>query len=1462
MSTQQPFLSDILSEGPVKQYDILDFDEIRNQTMDNVKAAVQRRFPMSNERYSLELEDLDYDGSDKYSIKDQKEAILKGRSLGRKLRGRWMLRDVATGDVVQKGKKSTVLNVPYLTQRGTYIRNGHEMVMGHILRLNPGVYTRKKANGQFEAQVNVTQGTGMGFRVYMDPSNGVFNMRKGGVNTRLYPILRSMGVDDDALKASWGEDLLNANKKAATGTMVTRNLQKIMPMEKEGSAEAFTLTPDDGKRFLEDFGTMQVDPRSTELTLGRAHKNVTPDLLIDTTSKLLRIAQGKTNPDKRDGMEFQKVFGPADLFAERILKDGGKLSRNLLWKATNRGNIDFIQSGILNKHVDSIFNESKLAQYIDGSSPFDALDSATKITRIGTGGIGGTDTAPDEMRMVQPSFKGFVDPIRSPESLRAGLDMYMAYGAKKGSDGLLYNTFTDAKTGKPMSLSSSDAATANVATAEYMDSKEKYIPIVKGDGVKIVPREEVDYFMPDSQKLFSLGANMVPMLSGIKGMRLLMGSKYAGQSMPLVSREAPLVKSSTAEGGSIERKVGSYLGANKAKGSGVVKAVRKDRIDVEYLDGTKDSYELYDNFPANQKGYLRSTPKVKAGNIFKKGDILSTSNYTDDEGRSAMGTNLRTAYISWKGKNYEDAFVISASAAKKLTSEHMYHNRVPKDKSVILDKNKYLAKYPGKFTSEQFEKIGDDGKIKPGTVVQKGDPLILAMKENQPSPGTMGRRTFNNMVETWDHDHPGVITDVVSGKNHHMVYARANIPALEGDKISNRYGNKGVIAEVIPDDRMPTDKKGRAYDVLMSPLSVVSRTNPSQLIEVVMGKIAEKTGKAVEMPAFTPENYVDVALRELKKHNMSDTENLTDPGSGKDIPDVLTGNAYVFKLKHTAEAKESGRGTGGYTLEDTPSKGGYEGSKRFGNLVIGALAGHNAMEVLKDAKLIRGQSNDEFWRSFKNGETPVMPGEPLVHKKFFEALKGSGIALNKTKNSIDVFGMTNKELNDMTGGREVKNSNTFDQKHYRPMEGGLFGSDVFGQDGNQWGFIQLDEPVVNPIMTDSLRRILNMTKKSFEAIAEGREEHEGATGGAALKKALENVNLTKEINYEKQVLHKATGTRRSNSIKRFRALSALKEQKIRPEEFIFDRIPVLPPSFRQITKSGDMTMVADVNYLYKKVLDARDDLRAAKKNLPPEYWEAPRTDLYKAWNAVTGLADTDDTKLQQKNVGGLLKWVFGKGSPKHGAFQRKMIATSTDMVGRGTVTPNPALKLNQVGLPESQAWSIYEPFIVRKLRGAGYSGTDALKMVASKNKTAYSALQQAVKERPVMVNRAPTLHKFSIMGFWPVLTKGNTLQVSPSIVEPFGMDFDGDNANFHVPVSAKAAQEVVDKMMPEKNLLDVRGFKSHYNPIREYVQGIHLASRQKEGKPVHTFATKAEAVEAYKKGTIDVDDPIKIVGEK
>lgn len=229
MEAHQKFIADVhgTTGRAGEEHAPDDYPRIRELTLNKVRDAAVRRFPLENERHRLELTDVDYEDLKPYTLAEQKRAILEGRSLYKRLKGRWRLVDKESGREVSKTNRTTVMRVPWLTDRGTYVRNGHEEVLANQMRLVPGVFARKRDDGTPEAHVNVKQGSGRLFKVRMDPATGVFTMNVGNKNLKLYPIMRSLGVPDKELEKAWGKQILTNNIEAAAGAVSKRSLKQF-----------------------------------------------------------------------------------------------------------------------------------------------------------------------------------------------------------------------------------------------------------------------------------------------------------------------------------------------------------------------------------------------------------------------------------------------------------------------------------------------------------------------------------------------------------------------------------------------------------------------------------------------------------------------------------------------------------------------------------------------------------------------------------------------------------------------------------------------------------------------------------------------------------------------------------------------------------------------------------------------------------------------------------------------------------------------------------------------------------------------------------------------------------------------------------------------------------------------------------------------------------------------------------
>lgn len=1454
---------------PLTMRDFGDHNATRQAIYDNLLQAAQKVQPVSNSRYSLALADPHWADKGIFTIADRKRAILRGDSLTRRLRGTWVLKD-ADGKELEK-RVTTLAHVPHLSDQGTFVINGVDYTLSHQMRLRPGIFTRRKENGELESHLNIMPGKGQSHHYFLEPETGIFKMRMGQANIPLISALRAMGASDKEIHQAWGGDaraskLLGDNAMKDDPRVVDRLYQRMLGKRAKPDASI----EEKRQALAEEFGNMELDPEVTKRTLGKPFHRLSKEVALETTRKLLAVSRGEADTDDRDSMVYQNFLGPEDLFAERMGRDKRVLNE-LLWKASTRGDLRSVPVGAFTKHVHAALLDSGLGQSLEEINPADVLDQQTRVSRLGYGGIPSIDSVPDESRSVQPSHVGFIDLLRTPESFKVGVDSRVGFLTRKGSDNRIYTPFIDAKTKQTVYKSPQDVADLTMAFPGELEKNKPLVAAMVGGRTRYVPRNNVDLIMPHAENWFSPMNNLVPAKSALKGQRAAMASRFITQALPLKDAEAPFVRGQVPgrPGFSFEEYYGKHMGAIHAKDQqGRVAKVGPDGITVKYADGTTETHETYNNFPYNRKTYLHNTSTVQAGDPVKPGQLLARSNYTDAAGSMALGRNLRVAYIPFKGLNYEDAYVISESAAKKLSSEHMYQHALEWDDKHRQGRSAFSSIFPAAYHRGQLGNMDDDGIIKPGTTIQPGDPLILAAKERELSKKQVHsahKGSFANESLTWDHHSEGLVTDVEKTDKGVTVAVKSLSPSQAGDKISGRYGDKGVISSIIPDEEMPHDTQGNPYEVLANPLGILSRTNPAQKFEAALGKLAVATGKPQVIEDFS--NVADLnehIMGQLNKHGLKLYEDVIDPKTQRKIRNIAAGNRYFMKLHHTSESKGQGRGLGAYTSEGMPAKGGVEGSKRMALMDINALLSHGALETLRDAKLVRGQKNQEYWSTFMGGNRPPTPKVPQVYDKFVNHLRASGINVTRNGQQLHIMAMTDKNIDELAGDRELANSETVDWKAgMAPKEGGLFDERLTGgHNGNRWAKITLHEPMPNPVMEEPIRRLLGVTTQRFENILSGTEDLNGKKGPLAIQEALNRINVPQALAQARADIASGKKTARDTAVRKLKYLKMAEDKGIHPRDWMLTKAPVLPPMFRPISimKGSGGRLVSDANYLYKELMEANDNLKnmsALSDDLGHE-----RLTLYNAFRGVTGLGEPVHPKNRERKVKGMLAQIFSS-SPKFGTVQQKLLGTTVDLVGRAVVAPNPDLNMDEVGLPENHAWEIYMPFIVRKLVRRGVPRMQALQYVKDRHELARQSLLEEIGERPVVVTRAPVLHRYGLMAFYPRLTKGDVLQVSPVVVGGFGMDFDGDASNYHVPSTDESRDEALHKLLPSKNLLSTQRFHAHYLPRQEYVGGLHTATTKvnKDKKP-RVFATRKDALRAFHRGELDPDQQVHIVDEK
>lgn len=938
MSAAAPTPQAVMSVSPPKpqapvQPEMRQFGDAkltRQYIYDETLRAAQAIDPIEDDNYSLRLTGVDWQDPERFTRKQRKQAVLAGETLARRLKGTWELHDKRTGQLVEK-RNQVVGAVPYLSSMGTFVHRGNEYTVNHQQRLRAGVFARVKDNGELESHFNILPGKGVSHRYFLDPDKGVFKVKFGQSEMPVMPLLKAMGATDREIRDSWGDSLWQTNYGKDDGGQTLKKLAQRLLRQKdwEGATET-----DATRKLVERFNNMELDPEVTQRTLGKPFDRVSKEAILAATGKLLKVSRKEADPDDRDHLAYQTFLGPEDLFAERIRRDHGNIRKAIFREIAKAGSLKKMKSGVMTPQLEQVLVGSGLAQALEEINPAEVFDKQTRITRLGEGGIPSVDSIPDEARSVQPSHMGFMDPIRTPESFRVGVDLHMARASRKGRDGRIYTQVRD-KDGNMVWKSPQDLSDAAVITPEI--HKDPFwkdmarVPVMKGGKLDYVTRDEIDYTLPDFSAAFSPLSNLVPFMSATKPGRVSMGARYMTQALPVRNAEAPLV-----QGGlpgmpdtSYEDEYGKHMGAVKADKGGRVMGYQDGVMQVKYDDGTTDEIELYQHHPFNRKTYIHQEPTIQPGETFKPGQLLAKSNYTDGTGATALGLNMRVAYFPYKGLNFEDAQVISESAAKRLTSQHMYQHDLEVTDKHKMGKNAFISLFAGTYDKATLARMDDKGVIKVGEKVEYGQPLVLAAKERDRALNKIHKKRqagYQDDSITWKHHSPGVVTDVVWGKNGPVVLVESESAAEVGDKLSGRYGDKGVIAAIIPDDQMPHDKDGKPYEVLLSPDGIITRTNPSQKIESALGKLAALQGKPIKVPDFDNiSDLEDWTEKQLRQHGLKGTEDVYWPEKGVRVPDVGTGYRFMMKLHHTAESKGQGRDSGAYSMDETPAKGGETG---------------------------------------------------------------------------------------------------------------------------------------------------------------------------------------------------------------------------------------------------------------------------------------------------------------------------------------------------------------------------------------------------------------------------------------------------------------------------------------------------------------------------------------------------------
>src|SRR5246127_2403653 len=380
------------------------------------------------------------------------------------------------------------------------------------------------------------------------------------------------------------------------------------------------------------------------------------------------------------------------------------------------------------------------------------------------------------------------------------------------------------------------------------------------------------------------------------------------------------------------------------------------------------------------------------------------------------------------------------------------------------------------------------------------------------------------------------------------------------------------------------------------------------------------------------------------------------------------------------------------------------------------------------------------------------------------------------------------------------------------------------------------------------------------------EEHGGKfiaeMGAEAIRKLLKAIDVAKLSEDLRQEMRDANSeVKRKKMAKRLKVMSAFKTSGNRPEWMVMEVIPVIPPDLRPLVPlDGGRFATSDLNDLYRRVINRNNRLKRLQELNAPEI--IIRNEKRMLQEAVDALFDngrrgktiTGPNKRPLKSLSDMLKG-------KQGRFRQNLLGKRVDYSGRSVIVVGPELKLHQCGLPKVMALELFKPFIYNKLSEYGYVTTikSAKKMVEKQRQEVWDILEEVVKEHPVMLNRAPTLHRLGIQAFEPVLIEGKAIQLHPLVCAAFNADFDGDQMAVHVPLSIEAQIEARVLMMSTNNILSPAHGKPIIVPSQDIVLGMYYMTRERpfgkgEGK---VFSSPTEVHFAYDAGVVGLQTKIK-----
>ncbi len=995
---------------------------------------------------------------------DEKWAKDHSSSFEAPLRVKLRLENNETGEV--KDQEIFLGDFPIMTDRGTFIVNGVErVIVSQIIRSSGVIFTANYQKGKklFGAKIIPNRGTWMEFETDMDGAIHVRIDRKRKIPVS--NLLRVFGYEsDEEIKKAFkkidtnpnisyisatlakdtvktqGESYIEIYKRIRPGDLATIENAKQLIDSMFFSFSRFDLSRVGRYKFnIRLKGLTSKEARKIKAT--KEDRLLSKEDITDVVSEIIRLNNDpNSESDDIDHLGNRRVRSVGELLQgklraglarmERIAKDRmSTLDLHTLAPA------QLINARPLMASVKEFFTSYQLSQFMDQVNPLSELEHKRRISALGPGGLT-RERAGFEVRDVHPSHYGRICPIQTPEGPNIGLVGHMATYAKVNEFGFIetpYRKVIDKKvTNEVVYLLASEELNYNIA-----DAGTPY-----DEGGKIKPKKvnarlkgqagscdvkDLDFMDIAPQQAISVATSFIPFLEHDDANRALMGSNMQRQAVSCIKPEAPLV--ATGAEGKAAKDSGQVI---IAKEEGEIVDIDASHIVVKTPKGKNKTYDLHAFVRSNQYSSITQKPIVKKGDKVKKGDVLADGASTED-GQMALGQNLKVAFLSFFGNNFEDAIVLSEKLVEddRFTSVHIENFSI-NVRDTKLGPEVTTCDIPN-VGEDKLKDLDEDGIIRVGAEVHSNDILVGKISPKGEADLTPEERLLRAIFGEYARDIKDTSLRVPHGKRGRIVgvkvFSRDKgdklqsgvIKSIEieiaelrkisvGDKLAGRHGNKGIISKILPVEDMPHLKDGTPVDVVLNPLGVASRMNIGQILETHLGWAALHG----EFQAITP-SLAGASEEDIKKEfkNLGFSESgkvdLYDGRTGEKFDQKVTvGVMYVLKLNHLVEDKMHMRSIGPYSLITQQPLGGKAqfGGQRFGEMEVWALEGYGAAHMLQEMLTIK--SDDVVGRtaaydSIIRGEEISSPNIPASFNVLLNELKSLGFSIELTGTEEEIL---------------------------------------------------------------------------------------------------------------------------------------------------------------------------------------------------------------------------------------------------------------------------------------------------------------------------------------------------------------------------------------------------------------------------------------------------------------------------